>query len=535
MYDPRDYDIPPIYSPPYSVTSNGFYTQRSMRYPASNFDRYPTPPPPDSFYMEERPQHFYKWFSAPGLVKTMEATTVLMCFLIFACVASTLVWDMHGALGGYGTGSVGIGGGTGAYYGGSYGYSSSYMTPYSAKLAMMSVVAINFLVSLGFLVGSFSRSHAIRSRRFYLTVFVCDVTLAVLQGIIDIVFVIGVNPMSQSSQSMLYNPMLMMCQNVQGSPSLSGSVGVGFPGGFPSYNQYLHHYCYMDPEEAVALVLGMFVVVALCVAAYYACKTRSKIWRHGKPNMIWDRPLLRPLEHNNVQNWVDFVGAVQSTQQASTVVLSEKPVLDLQTENSIVSDGAGTVSIYSDETYSGQAYSDNTKECSPEPLYQNTRGISRASVEENLKKTHVHRKREQNPTPCSQEKHPGETGYTAAGDTTKELDQEQRTDLYSLYPEISSDKQRRQYKRDFDSDLATYKRLCTEVDDITDQMHKLRRELDRLTEGSVKHQGVADEYNRLKELKQSPDYQAKKQQSKELRQKIFHIKNLVKNYDNGHC
>ena len=66
---------------------------------------------------------------------------------------------------------------------------------------------------------------------------------------------IGVNPMSQSSQSMLYNPMLMMCQNIQGSPSLSGSVGAGFPGGFPMYNQYLHHYCYMDPEEASRIVI----------------------------------------------------------------------------------------------------------------------------------------------------------------------------------------------------------------------------------------------------------------------------------------
>ncbi|CAB1317741.1 unnamed protein product, partial [Coregonus sp. 'balchen'] len=275
MYEPRHYDSPPIYSPPYTATSNGFYTHRSVHSPRSNFDPYP--PPPDSFYMEDRPQHFYKWFSAPGLVKTMEGATVILCFLIFACVASTLVWDMHGAgigMRGYGTGSMGIGSG---YYGGSYGYSSSYMTPYSAKSAMISMAAINFLVSLGFLVGSFSRSPAMRGRRFYLTVLVCDVVLAVLQGIIDIVFVIGVNPMSQSSQSMLYNPMLMMCQNMQGSPSLSGS--------------------------AVALVLGFLVVVVLFVAAYYAYKTRSKIWRHGKPNMIWDRPLLRPPERNDVQDW----------------------------------------------------------------------------------------------------------------------------------------------------------------------------------------------------------------------------------------
>lgn len=74
------------------------------------------------------------------------------------------------------------------------------------------------------------------------------------QVVIDIIFVIGVNPMSQSSQSALYNPMLMMCQSIQGNPSLSGSLGAGFPGGFPMYNRYLYHYCYMDPEEVRLLL-----------------------------------------------------------------------------------------------------------------------------------------------------------------------------------------------------------------------------------------------------------------------------------------
>nr|XP_046213713.1 uncharacterized protein LOC124040681 [Oncorhynchus gorbuscha] len=537
MYEQRHYDNPPIYSPPYTATSNGFYTHRSVHSPRSNFDPYP--PPPDSFYMEDRPQHFYKWFSAPGLVKTMEGATVILCFLIFACVASTLVWDMHGAgigMGGYGTGSMGIGSGTGGYYGGSYGYSSSYMTPYSAKSAMISMAAINFLVSLGFLVGSFSRSPAMRGRRFYLTVLVCDVVLAVLQGIIDIVFVIGVNPMSQSSQSMLYNPMLMMCQNMQGSPSLSGSVGAGFPGGFPMYNQYLQHYCYMDPEEAVALVLGFLVVVALCVAAYYAYKTRSKIWRHGKPNIIWDRPLLRPPERNDVQNWVDYVAEGQSTQRAPTVILSEKTVPDLRTENSVVSDGAGTVSIYSEETYNGNVYYDNTNGRVPEPLYRHTRVSSSPSVEaESLKKYPIHRERERDPTPPSQEETQCETGYTTGGDTGNELDQDQSDHMHSMRPEITSDRQRRQYKKEFDSDLASYKSLCAEMDDISEQMHKLSRELDTLEEGTAKHQAVADEYNLLKVLKRTADYQAKKQRSKDLRQNLFHIKRLVKNYDNGLC
>ncbi|CAB1317742.1 unnamed protein product, partial [Coregonus sp. 'balchen'] len=104
-----------------------------------------------------------------------------------------------------------------------------------------------------------------------------------------------------------------------------------------------------------------------------------------------------------------------------------------------------------------------------------------------------------------------------------------------MYPEITSDRQRRQYKKEFDSDLASYKRVCAEMDDISEQMHKLSRELDTLEERTMKYQGVADEYNRIKDLKRTPDYQAKKQQSKELRQKLFHIKRLVKNYDNSLC
>lgn len=68
--------------------------------------------------------------------------------------------------------------------------------------------------------------------------------------------------MSQSSQSMLYNPMLMICQNMQGSPSLSGSVGASFPGGFLMYNQYLQHYCYMDPEEVRGSILLYFILLS---------------------------------------------------------------------------------------------------------------------------------------------------------------------------------------------------------------------------------------------------------------------------------
>uniref|UniRef100_A0A3Q1G2L7 Occludin n=1 Tax=Acanthochromis polyacanthus TaxID=80966 RepID=A0A3Q1G2L7_9TELE len=548
MYEPRYYDSPPVYSPPYSTTSHNFYPPRSVHSPRSQYVPYSYNVPPDSYYVEEKPQHFYRWFSPPGFVKTFQGATVLMCFLIFALVASTLVWDMNGfGYGGYGVVDAGGVSGMGSgYYGGSYGYGGSYMTPQSAKAAMISMAAINFLVSLGFLVGSFSRSRVMRGCKFYLTVFICDIILAVLQGIIDIIFVIGVNPMSQSSQSMLYNPMLMMCQNIQGSPSFSASAGAGFPGGYPMFNQYLHHYCYMDPEEAVAFVLGLFVVLVLSLAAYYAYKTRSKIWRHGKANIYWDEPLVRPSEGQDVQDWVNHVGEARSTQQAPTVVVSERAAPDPRAENSVVSYGNGTVSIHSDGNYKSNSFpANNSNSRGGEPLYQNTRAAvcsSSSSDETNgVRKPPPHyvkkeQRKSKEPLPAAQVmvESQYETGYTT-GDTGNELDRDHTGHLYRLYPEIITDEQRRKYKKEFDSDLLSYKSLCSEMDNISDQMHKLSRELDTLDEGSMKYQGVADEYNRLKDLKRTADYQAKKKQCKELRQKLFHIKRLVKIYDQASC
>ncbi|XP_015260113.1 PREDICTED: occludin-like, partial [Cyprinodon variegatus] len=430
MYEPRYYDRPPVYSPPYSTTSHSFYPPRSIHSPPSQYASYTDHPPPDSYYMEGQPQHFYRWFSPPGFVKTFQGATALMCFIIFACVASTLVWDINGfGYGGYGVGDMGPVGGAGSgYYGGSYGYSSSYMTPQAAKAAMISMAAINFLVSLGFLVGSFSRSRMMRGCRFYLTIFICDIILAVLQGIIDIIFVIGVNPMSQSSQSMLYNPMLRMCQNIPGTPSLSGSVGAGFPGGFPMYNQYLYHYCFMDPEEAVGFVLGLLVVLVLSLSAYYAYKTRSKIWRHGKSNILWDEAVGRRAEGHTVLDWVNDVGEARSTQQAPTVVVSERAAPDLRVENA--------VSLQEGHNKSNSLY-EAKKLC--EPLYQNVRATacSSSSYEtDSVRKPALHHmKRQKKLTepsgPAAQEmiESQYETGYTS-GDTGNELEWDHRDNLY---------------------------------------------------------------------------------------------------------
>lgn len=58
----------------------------------------------------------------------------------------------------------------------------------------------------------------------------------------------------------------------------------------------------------------------------------------------------------------------------------------------------------------------------------------------------------------------------------------------SVYPEITSDAERHEYKREFDADLGEYKRLCAEMDDVNDQLNKLSRQLDTLDDSSAKYQ-----------------------------------------------
>lgn len=190
MFDKHRYDSPPVYSPPMTAQSNnGFGPPGSFQGPQSDYNAYP--PPPGSYYMEDKPQHFYKWLSPPGIVKAMLATVLILCVGIFACVASTLMWDMQYGMGlpygsGYGGGFGGVGGyssGYGGYGGyGSYGSNyGSYVSPSSAKTAMITMAAIAFIGSLALFIATFSKSPAIRSRRFFLILFIGTIVLAVLQ------------------------------------------------------------------------------------------------------------------------------------------------------------------------------------------------------------------------------------------------------------------------------------------------------------------------------------------------------------------
>ncbi len=190
MFDKQRYESPPVYSPPFtSPSNNGFGPPGSFHAPQSDYNAYP--PPPGSYYIEDKPQHFYKWLSPPGIIKAMMATVIVLCVAIFACVASTLMWDMQYGYGygmGYGSGYSGssYGSGYGGYgsYGGYGGYGSSYgsyISPYSAKTAMIAMAAINFIGALAFFITSFSKSNTVRSRKFFLALLIASIIMAVLQ------------------------------------------------------------------------------------------------------------------------------------------------------------------------------------------------------------------------------------------------------------------------------------------------------------------------------------------------------------------
>ncbi|KAM9848510.1 occludin [Aulostomus maculatus] len=544
MFEKQPYESPPVYSPPLTPPSNnGYGSPGSFRAPQSDYNAYA--PPPGSYYIQDKPQLFYKWVSPPGIVKAMMATVIVLCVGIFACVASTLMWDIQYGYGmgtgyygagmgygsGYGVGSYGSGyGGYGGY--GNYGSYGSYISPYSAKTAMIAMAAINFIGALAFFICSFSKSSAIRSRKFFLALLVTSIIMAVLQGIINIVYIVGVNPMAQGSSNMMYNPMLMMCQNLyQTSYSQMGGVG-----GFPMYNQYLYHYCFVDPQEGVAMVCGFLVVIALGVAAFFAHKTRGKIWRYGKPNIYWDEPLVagKASEGRDVEEWVNNVEESRSVQDAPTLLVSEKGGGLLNASaNSVISypPAKADSSSFNGDTTDNNEYSERTISRPSEMFPQGGRTSSSPSEETGGgRKPSAKRGKRRRRNPDMDESQ-YETEYTTGGETGNEVDMEE---WESVYPEITSDEQRHDYKREFDADLQRYKRLCAEMDDINDQLNKLSRQLDTLDDTSAKYQAVAEEYNQLKDMKRTSDYQFKKKECRELRHKLFHIKRMVKDYDKSH-
>lgn len=190
-----------------------------------------------------------------------------MCVAVFACVAATLAWDYdasavgfggmgtYGGMGGFGGyqsgysgGSYGGYGGAGSYSGGLGGYSGgygggygggTYMDPKSGKGFIISIAAIIFIAVLIIFIMAVSRQKASQSPKFYLaSIIICGI-LAALMLIATIVYLVAINPMAQTSGSMMYNQILQLCSQYQNQDQASGIF----------LNQYMYHYCVVEPEE----------------------------------------------------------------------------------------------------------------------------------------------------------------------------------------------------------------------------------------------------------------------------------------------
>ncbi|MEQ2263182.1 hypothetical protein XENORESO_004232 [Xenotaenia resolanae] len=118
-----------------------------------------------------------------------------------------------------------------------------------------------------------------------------------------------------------------------------------------------------------------------------------------------------------------------------------------------------------------------------------------------------------------------DTDYNSSGD---ELDDD---DFDSEFPPIANEDQRNNYKQEFDRDHLEYKDLQAELDAINKDLSNLDRELDELQEGSPQYLDALDEYNKIRDVKKSADYQAKRHRCKYLKHKLNHIKKMVSDYD----
>lgn len=213
--------------------------------------------PAGSYYPDEL-QRFYKWTSPPGIIKILSVLIIVMSVGIFACVASTLPWDMDhlggggmgggmgiggsGGFGGYGAGGPGAGSGTGYGYGvgvGAYGYGGGYTDPRAAKGFMIALAAVCFVVLLGVFIILVSRMRLSRTRKFYLILLIVCAVVGFIMFVATIVYLMAINPTAQAAGSVFYSQLLALCNQFY----IPANTGV-------FTNQYLYHYCVVEPQEA---------------------------------------------------------------------------------------------------------------------------------------------------------------------------------------------------------------------------------------------------------------------------------------------
>ncbi|XP_037536561.1 occludin b [Nematolebias whitei] len=449
-----------------------------------------------SYYQGDRMLHFYRWTSPPGVMKIMSIIIIIMCVAVFACVASTLAWDydastLGGVIPGMGSYSPNSGSYGGAYagsygtnygtsYGGSYGsnlggaygqysnYGGTQIDQVSGKGFIIAIAALTFIAVLVIFVLVVSRQTAARSPKFYLATIIICAILAFLMIISSIVYLVAVNPMAQTSSSLMYNQMIQLCAQYQNQPQAQGLF----------INQYLYHYCVVEPQEVIAIVLGFLVFIALIILLVFAVKTRGQIMRWGPERILWEEVKVVNSGHkNSVGEWVKNV--------------SGDPEVMLNDYNDKV---GGSRDFLDQPDYNKPLYLPGDSDISSFV----------GGVNPRLK------------------------DYDTGVESGDDLDEE---DFSVLFPSILDEHERLKYKREFDRDHLEYKNLQAELDNVNQDLAGVEGDLDRLSEGSPQFLDALNEYNKLKNLKKSSDYQMKKKRCKYLRFKLSHIKKRISDYD----
>lgn len=479
--------------------------------PYEEDNRYNEPPQPAySYYPDDEFQHFYRWASPPGILKIMAIIVIVLCVAIFACVASTLAYDSQGAMSGFGGSYVGSGYGSsygssfgaGGYgSGNNYGYGSiggNYNDPRSGKGFMIAMAAIVFIFSMVVFIIIVSHQSLSERKRFYLAVLIVCPIFALLMLIATIVYLVAVNPTAQSSGSVYGNQITALCAPYQ-RPQTTGVF----------MNQYLYHYCVVEPQEAIAVVFGFLVTAALIIMLIFALKTRQKIQNFGKQNILWKKvKVLDDLTPpQDVEAWVNNVSAPPE----------EVPIADYHEKL------RGSRSYLDEES----DYNKPPLSYTPQPVVenqplQNGAPYSDSSV---VASSSGRPKKRRPGRPRRVDGQDYETDNNSSGD---ELDD---NNFDSEFPPIANEQDRNRYKREFDRDHLEYKDLQAELDAINKDLSNLDKELDELNERSPQYMDALDEYNKIRGIKKTAEYQMKKRRCKYLKQKLNHIKKMVSDYD----
>uniref|UniRef100_S4RDH4 Occludin n=1 Tax=Petromyzon marinus TaxID=7757 RepID=S4RDH4_PETMA len=448
---------------------------------------------------------FKSWRSPPRLVRIFHILVLILSAGIFACVASTLPWDVNYAIGGN------IGGNYPLYGQSNYGHFGMYHMFAFARGAqgfMMAMAAIILLIVGILFLLSLSKSQSMRSQKFYLTIIIVNSFLAILDLIATIVYTVAVNPSTQTAGSSSYHQVISLCRAYY-VPAATGLY----------IDPFLYHFCIMDPQEAVAVACGFVSMIFLIVASVYAFKTRSKMWKYGKDFIAWDNDYgkniekwLKPGEPNTAKQPAPPNGNSSRSDNCYAFSLSQFDVTG--------------VLLYAERCVKGR--------CFPECIHiiNLTSPTSHSHYLSNdLRKQAIKRAQQKRKTQRIQrygtEASLYETDYT----TEPESSPEEENELMRLYPSIASSTTRQSYRQQFESDMSEYRSLHAELRGISQRLEQLNAELDRLPEDSAQYQNVAEEYNKIKDVKRGQQYQEKKRLCRELKVRLSHIKRAVEAYD----